>query len=178
MIAAALFLPALAAGLSACSASGAPASAAAGTATTSASAAPPASPAASGSGQADIAENVTMPGSVRHQLVAVAAAAKHVPARDFVGLDPHARYYAYDDTTATYWAAAALVPRPSSAAAATSVQDNGSFDLFEKPNGGRWRVFEVGQAGTGGTQCPVEVPGAVAARWGWTGPGCRPPHGS
>ncbi len=116
-----------------------------------------------------------MPGAVRRRLLVVAAAAKHVPVGDFVGLESHGRYYAYDDTTATYWAAATLVPRSSSTAAEVSVQDNGSYDLFEKPTGRPWRVFEVGQAGVGGTRCPVEVPAAVATRWGWPGPGCRPP---
>lgn len=119
-----------------------------------------------------------MPGSVRHQLVAAAAAKKHLPVRDYAGLDPHQRHYAYDFSTQTYWAAASLVPRASSTAAGVSVQDAGSYDLFERAKGGRWRVFEVGAAGPGGGSCPVEVPTAVAQRWGWPGPTCRPPRPS
>jgi hypothetical protein len=154
-------------GLSACS-----------TSTVSASgSSPPQGAPSSGSAAphlSDVAENLAMPGQVQHQLVAAAAAAKHVPAWDFVGLDPHTRYYAYDYTTGTYWASATLVPRSSATAAEVSVQDNGSSDLFEKSTGGRWHAFEVGTAGTGGTRCPVDVPAAVAVRWGWPGPGCRP----
>ncbi len=119
-----------------------------------------------------------MPGPVRHQLVAAGAAKKQVPAADFAGLERGHTYYAYDFTTKTFWAAAALRPRQGSTPAQVSVQDNGSYDLFERPQGGSWRVFEVGAAGTGGTPCPVQVPAAVASRWDWPGAGCRPPQPS
>ncbi len=121
-----------------------------------------------------VAENVVPSGAVRQQLVKAAATKRHLPASDFTGLDPSSVYYAYDDSTHTYWAGAALVPSPKSQAAQTSVQDNGSYDVFKRPPGGQWKVFDVGAAGTGGTTCPVTVPPEVLERWHWSRHACHP----
>ncbi len=128
----------------------------------------PTGPATSSAGTG-VVRALPMTPQVREQLLEAAAAAKQVPAAQFAGLDPAGRYYARDEATGTSWAAAALLPRATSTAAQISVQDNGSYDLFEKPPDRRWLVFEVGQAGVGGTRCPVEVPAAVVRAWGWAG---------
>ena len=116
-------------------------------------------------------ENVVPTGQLARQLVTAAAAKLNVPASGFAGVERASAYYAYDFTTKTYWAAASLVPKGSSTPAQVSVQDQGSYLLFARHKGGAWRVFEVGAAGAG---CPVEVPAAVAQRWGWPKHACRP----
>lgn len=121
----------------------------------------------------DVVENLTPTGQVARQLLDAAAAKKQVPATQFRGLEASNLYYAYDFSTQTYWAGAALVPDRSSSSAQVSVQDNGAYDLFFRPRGGHWRVYEVGAAGTG-SGCPIEVPSAVAVRWNWPRHSCRP----
>ena len=55
------------------------------------------------------------------------------------------------------------------------MQDDGAYLLFERPQGGAWKAYDVGLAGTpDGTACPVAVPSAILQLWSW-GPGtCRP----
>lgn len=117
----------------------------------------------------DVTENLAMSGSVTRQLVEAAAGKVHVPASRFTGVE--SSYYAYDFTTQTYWAGAALVPSADSSKAQVSVQGQGSYFLFSRHKGGPWRTFEVGAAGTG---CPVTVPAAIAQRWHWPRHSCRP----
>ncbi|HET8559150.1 MAG TPA: hypothetical protein VFL69_01400 [Marmoricola sp.] len=119
----------------------------------------------------DVTENLVPTGQLAQQLVTAAAATLHVPATGFAGLERATTYYAYDFTTRTYWAAASLVPRPSSTPAQMSVQDQGSYLLFSRHKGHSWQVFEVGSAGNG---CPVTVPAAIAQRWHWPQHACRP----
>ena len=84
--------------------------------------------------QAAVNEKVTAP--VRNQLIAAAAKINgNVPVTQYVGLEPGRTYYAYDPATKTYWAGAGLVPRSDSTAAAVSVQDNGSYNLFRRTAG-------------------------------------------
>ncbi|HET7357991.1 MAG TPA: hypothetical protein VFJ09_15075 [Nocardioidaceae bacterium] len=119
----------------------------------------------------DVTEDLVPTGALARQLVTAAAATLHVPASGFAGVERSTTYYAYDFTTHTYWAAAALVPRQDSMKAQMSVQDQGSYLLFSRHKGDTWRVFEVGSAGNG---CPVTVPSAVAQRWHWPRHACRP----
>lgn len=116
--------------------------------------------------------------TVRAQLLRAAARSKGgLPAADFKGLEPGQTYYALDQGTGTYWAGAALVPGDDSRAAEASVQDNGSYDVFERAPGGSWHAFEVGLAGVGGTACPVRLPPAVLEAWGWPDGSCHPARG-
>jgi hypothetical protein len=111
--------------------------------------------------------------AVRAQLVAAGAALNGVPAAEFVGLAPGRTFYAYDAASGTYWAGAQLVPG-SSTQAQVSVQDDGAYVLFHRTSGGAWTAQDVGLAGVGGTPCPVAVPPAVLALWGWPAGTCRP----
>ena len=108
----------------------------------------------------------------------VAAAARlngQVPVSQYAGFGAQGRRYAYDPGTRTYWASGSLRPRTGSSAAAVSVQDDGSYNLFRKPRGGAWTAFDVGLAGVGGTTCPVAVPASVLHLWRWPDATCRPP---
>jgi hypothetical protein len=98
----------------------------------------------------------------------------NLPTSDFVGLVAGKTYYAYDPVTTTYWAGAGLVPKSTSLPAQVSTQDDGSYRLFERPNGGTWKGYNVGFAGIAGSTCPVTVPASVLALWGWPAGGCRP----
>jgi hypothetical protein len=112
---------------------------------------------------------------VRSQLIAAAAKINgHVPVSQYAGLEPGRTYYAYDPATKTYWAGAALVPRNDSSAAAVSVQDDGSYNLFRRTLGGSWTAYDVGLAGVGATRCPIEPPATILRLWGWPGNGCDP----
>ncbi len=123
--------------------------------------------------QAVLNEKVTTP--VRNQLIAAAAKINgNVPVTQYAGLEPGRTYYAYDPATKTYWASAGLVPRSDSTAAAVSVQDDGSYNLFRRMPGGSWTAYDVGLAGVGGTRCPIEPPATVLRLWGWPTNSCHP----
>jgi hypothetical protein len=111
---------------------------------------------------------------VRSELIDAVAAVEHLTPDSYTGLRPGSAFYAYDATTRTYWAGAALVPSASSQRAQVSVQDDGSYRLFTRPAGGAWSVQDVGLTGIAGTKCPVAVPTAVLALWHWTAGTCRP----
>jgi hypothetical protein len=112
---------------------------------------------------------------LRSQLVAAGAAHNSLSASDYTGLRPGETYYAYDATTRTYWAAAALDPSPSSTPAQVAAQDDGAYLLFSRPQGGSWTVYNVGLAGTPeGSPCPVTVPSTILGLWGWPPGSCRP----
>jgi hypothetical protein len=121
------------------------------------------------------AENLVMTSGVETQLIAAAAKINgNVPVSEFKGLEPREVHYAYDPATGTYWAAASLLPRDDSSAAAVAVQDNGSYNVFRRRVGGTWTAYDVGLAGVGGTQCPLTVPPTVLRLWGWPSNSCRP----
>jgi hypothetical protein len=120
------------------------------------------------------AQNLQVTNDIRAQLLAAGAAAHGLAASDYLGLRPGETYYAVD-ATGVHWAGAGLEPSPSSLPAQVASQDDGAYLLFEQPVGEAWRVFDVGLAGVGGTpSCPIAVPAAVLALWGWPPAHCRP----
>jgi|SRR5450631_4682917 len=120
------------------------------------------------------AQNLHVTTALRAQLVQAAAATHNLPASAYTGLAPGRTFYAYDPTTATYWAGAALVPSSASVPAQVSVQDDGSYLLFRRSSGGSWQVESVGMTGIQGAKCPITVPASVLAMWGWAQGTCRP----
>lgn len=112
--------------------------------------------------------------AIQSQLIAAGAALNSLPASDYTGLRRGETYYAYDGATQTYWAGGALAPSPSSTPAQVAAQDDGAYLVFERPQGGVWKAFDVGLAGTEGTPCPVTVPTAILDLWGWDPGSCRP----
>lgn len=120
------------------------------------------------------AQNLVVTNALRAGLLQAAASANGIPAADYSGLLAGQTYYAYDPSTGTYWAGAALVPKSSSIKAQVSVQDDGGYLLFTKPAGGTWKVYPVGMTGVAGATCPVTVPSAVLHVWGWPAGTCRP----
>jgi hypothetical protein len=125
---------------------------------------------------APAAQNLTVTAAVSAALLQAGAALNSLQASDYTGLAPGATYYAYDATTDTYWAGAALVPSPSSMQAQVSVQDDGGYLLFSRPANGAWLARDVGLAGTEGSVCPVAVPPAILALWQWAPGTCRAPN--
>jgi uncharacterized lipoprotein NlpE involved in copper resistance len=121
------------------------------------------------------AKNLAVTAAVRAQLLQAGAAFNSLPASDYTGLQPGTTYYAYDPTTNTYWAGAALAPSPSSTQAQVSSQDDGSYLLFTQSANGAWVAHDVGLAGVGGSQCPLAVPPAILALWNWAPGTCRAP---
>jgi len=115
---------------------------------------------------------------VRADLVAAGAAARHLTASDFKGLAPGETYYAFDATTHTYWAGAALVPSSSSYQAQVSSQDDGGYTLFHRTAGGSWIAQDGGMvgpnSGTGAGPCATVPPTDVLAIWGWPANSCHP----
>jgi hypothetical protein len=120
-------------------------------------------------------ENLVATLSVQTALVAAGAALNHLPASDYTGLIPGRTYYAYDATTTTYWAAAGLLPSPSSTAAEVSTQDDGAYLLFSRPANGTWTAVNDGLGGAEDSSCPVAVPAVVLTIWNWAPGTCYPP---
>jgi hypothetical protein len=119
--------------------------------------------------------NLVVTDQLRAELVAAGAALDNLPASDYVGLRPGETYYAYDASTSTYWAGAGLDPSPSSTPAEVAAQDDGAYQLFERQDGGGWKAYAVGLAGTPeGSSCPIAVPPAVLQVWNWPAGSCRP----
>ena len=123
-----------------------------------------------------VTENLTVTTAVSAALLQAGAALNSLQASDYTGLAPGETFYAYDASTSTYWAGAALVPSPSSMQAQVSVQDDGSYLLFDRPAAGAWEARDVGLAGTEGSVCPVAVPPAILALWNWAPGTCRAPN--
>ena len=119
-------------------------------------------------------EDLPLTKSVIAQLLRAGAALNGLKASDYTGLAAGSTYYAYDSTTMTYWAGAALVPSPKSQRAQVSVQDDGSYLLFIRPAGKAWTADDVGLAGIGATKCPAVVPTAILALFHWAAGTCRP----
>ncbi len=121
------------------------------------------------------ARNLTVTDALRKELVAAAAADKGLTPADFTGMTPGGTYYAHDNQTNVDWAAGSVVPSRSSERAMVSSQDDGAYQLFSRSPGGAWRVYEDGMGGVAGTPCPVQIPAAVLAVWGWAPGSCQPP---
>jgi hypothetical protein len=125
------------------------------------------------------AVNLAVTDAIRSQLVAAGAALDSIPVSEYSGLAPGLTFYALDRQSGTSWAGARLVPAPSSdpstpTRAQVASQDDGSYYVFEQPQGGGWTAHPVGASGPG-TPCPLAVPAAVAAVWGWPAGSCRAP---
>jgi hypothetical protein len=123
-------------------------------------------------------ENLPISDAVRAQLIAALAAQIQVPVSEYTGLETGLTYYALDTTTGTYWAGAKPVPAPSSdpntaTRAQVASQDDGAYDVFDKPPGGQWIVHATGSTGPGSV-CSVTVPPDVVSAWGWAPGSCRP----
>jgi hypothetical protein len=82
--------------------------------------------------QADAPVNLKVNDVIRGELLQVGAQLHGVPASEYVGLVPGMTYYAYDPDTLTYWAGAHLMPSATSGRAQVSVQDAGSYTLFQE----------------------------------------------
>lgn len=122
-----------------------------------------------------VTQNLVVTAAVRAALLQAGAALKGLPASDFTGLAPGMTYYAYDATTATYWAGAGLLPSPSSLQAQVSSQDDGAYLLFSMPAGGVWTAVNDGLGGLPGSPCPAPVPAVILALWHWPAGTCNPP---
>jgi len=135
-------------------------------------------PGTTGSSSSAGAVNLPVTDQIRSQLVAAGAAVNDIPTAEYSGLAPGLTYYALDRTTHTYWAGARLVPAPSNdpsspTRAQVASQDEGSYYVFTQTQSGRWTAYAAGDVGPG-TPCPVTVPAAVVAVWGWPSGSCRP----
>jgi hypothetical protein len=122
------------------------------------------------------AQNLVVTDELRAQLVQAAETTEELPAGSYTGLAPGMTYYAYDPATGRYYAGAGLVPSSASQEAQVSVQDDGSYHLFTRVGtSGTWDDHDVGLSDTPGATCPVTVPAAVLAVWGWPAGTCAAP---
>ena len=123
------------------------------------------------------ARNLVLTSRVRRELLDAGAALNRLPPHDYTGLRPGSAYLAYDPASHTYWAGAALAPKPTSERALVSGQDDGSYLLFARSVGGGWHAADVGMAGLEGSPCPVPLPASVRRTWGWAAGACHPSWG-
>jgi hypothetical protein len=120
-------------------------------------------------------QNLVVTPAVRAALLAAGAGSENLPVSDFVGLAPGRTYYAYDATTATYWAGAQLIPTSTSLPAQIASQDDGAYLLFDRSGTGAWKVTDDGVGGEPGSSCPAPVPADILALWNWPSGTCNPP---
>ena len=122
-----------------------------------------------------VTQNLTVTPSVRLGLLNAAAAFHGLPASDYTGLLAAKTYYAFDPSTDRYYAAAGLVPKPSSYKAQVGTQDDGAYNLFtRRSNTSTWTVFNDGLGGVQGAICPLVIPATVLKVWHWTAHSCYP----
>jgi predicted nucleic acid-binding protein len=146
------------------SGNGNPSSPAAGTsatpaATPAAALTPSASPSPARSAEV---RNLLVSQAVRRELTAAYETHMHFSAADVSGTAPGSVYYAFDQSTNSYWAMARFVPaKTASLNVQVSFQDGASEGLFTKARPGSW------QAHSGGTACVLTqfFPAAVLAAW-------------
>jgi hypothetical protein len=119
--------------------------------------------------------NLVVTPDVRAALLAAGASSENLPVSDYTGLAPGRTYYAYDATTATYWAGAQLIPTSSSLPAQVASQDDGAYLLFSRSGSGAWTVTDDGVGAVPGTKCPAPVPADILALWNWPSGTCNPP---
>jgi hypothetical protein len=123
-----------------------------------------------------VAQNLVVTDALRAQLVQAVEATEGLPAGSYTGLAPGETYYAYDPSTDTYYAGAAVVPSSTSYQAQVSAQDDGGYHLFTRVGAtGTWDDQDVGLADSPGATCPLTVPPAVLAVWGWPAGTCAAP---
>ncbi len=110
----------------------------------------------------DHVQDVVATPSVKSQLVAAFVAGWHLKAGQVAGTAPGSLYYAYDQTTRTYWAEAAFLAARGDPPA--MMQDAGGYGVFSRAGGGGWKFL--------GSALPIfcrelsVVPPAVLALWG------------
>ena len=120
-----------------------------------------------------MAQNLEVTSDLRSQLVKAGAAYHKLKVSDYTGLTSGVTYYAYDPTTATYWAGAQLVPGTTELAHVYS-QDAGSYLLFGRRADTAWKVVgEGGNGGYDGETCSI-VPASVVGVWNWPSHACNP----
>lgn len=129
----------------------------------------------SGAGQA---ENLPVTSSVRAELLGAGATLHSLPSSDYTGLVPGTTYYARDLRSGDLWAGAGLVPAANSYDAGVRNQDEGAYMILTRPPNGTWHGWETGLTGGPPGPCPVTVPSAVLAVWGWAPGTCYPPSGA
>lgn len=121
------------------------------------------------------AKNLVVTPAVRASLLATGAASHRLPVKDYLGLTKDETYYAYDEANKTFYAGAGLDPSPNSMAAQVGAQDDGAYYLFARAAGAtKWKIYDDGLGGADGAKCPITLPSAVRAVWGWTLK-CSPP---
>ncbi|HWC36867.1 MAG TPA: hypothetical protein VG650_18820 [Mycobacteriales bacterium] len=124
------------------------------------------------------ASNLFLTAAIRQQLVDAKADEAHLRHSAFVGLYKGSAFYARDNSTGIYWAAASVVPSGSSVKAQVYSQDEGGYNIFELQPNGTWSVYDAGRDGPEartGAQCPVKIPADVLQVWHWAPNTCDPP---
>ena len=113
---------------------------------------------------------------VRQSLLQAAAKFHQLPAADYTGLRAGETYYAFDPANQRYYAAAGLIPSPTSLNAQIGTQDDGAYNLFTRAMGTTaWTVYSDGLGGVQGTTCPLKIPPSVLSVWNWKVNTCYPP---
>ena len=98
-----------------------------------------------------------------------------MPDSAYTGFAKGTSYYAIDNETGIHWAGGSLVPSHSSIRAQISVQDDGSYVLFEQKPGEVWTTYDVGiESLPDSLPCPVTVPNDVTEIWHWATNSCNP----
>ena len=110
---------------------------------------------------------------MKSALLAAGAKMHKLPASDYTGLVKGKTYYAYDPTTKTYWAGAALIAKPGEMQAEVGNQDDGAYLVYKQPAGGAWTAYPAGVTGAD-SKCMVTPPAPVDAVWGWAAGACHP----
>src|SRR5665213_1561182 len=114
------------------------------------------------------ATNLLVTTKVRQSLLNAAASSHQLPTSNYTGLQARRIYYAFDSATNEYYAAAGLVPSLHSLQAQIGVQDDGAYNLFTRAKGvSAWTVYNDGLGGAQDSTCPISLPSAVLAAWGW-----------
>jgi hypothetical protein len=124
---------------------------------------------------APVAKDLVVTPAVRRSLFVALAAFHQLPTKDYVGLAPGMTYYALDVTAKIYYAAAGMAPSSTSLQAQVEAQDDGGYQLLTRAqNATKWKIYDDGLGGAEGAKCPITIPSAVLAVWGWTQK-CAPP---
>jgi hypothetical protein len=110
----------------------------------------------------DHVQDIVATPSVKSQLVAAFVAGWGLKPDQVAGMSPGSLYYAYDQTTHTYWAEAAFFPAKGDPP--SMMEDAGGYGVFSRADGAGWKFR--------GSGLPVfcrelsVVPPAVLALWG------------
>ncbi len=122
-------------------------------------------------------QNLSVTPAVIKSLLKSGATYHQLPTSDYTGLAPGTTYYAFDPTTNTFYAAAALMPSPHSLNAQIGAQDDGGYNLFTRvASVNNWTVYNDGLGAAQGSTCPLSIPASVLAVWQWKAKSCYPPQ--